>query len=180
MRRKTSVEDKTESITLRVEKKVLDKLREEAKREMKSVNVLGNQILKFYVNWHSVAVDAGFVYIDKKNLSRMADRLTEKQIDQILDEYFENEFIGRIKMITGNTAEIDRFLRAMEGWLLGSGLRYRHMTNNGIQTYVIQHDMGKNAAYYIKSYWKRSLEFMKAKDVQVRSTNDTLWVEFTT
>jgi hypothetical protein len=180
MRRMTQAEDRTESITLRVEKKVLDKLREEANRNMKSVNVLGNQILKFYVNWHSVAVDAGFVYIDKKNLSRMADRLTEKEIDQILDEYFENEFIGRIKMITGNTAEIDRFLRAMEGWLLGSGLRYRHMTNNGIQTYVIQHDMGKNAAYYIKSYWKRSLEFMKAKDVQVRSTNDTLWVEFTT
>jgi hypothetical protein len=179
MRRKTSIEDKTESITLRVEKRVLDKLREEANREMKSVNVLGNQILKFYVNWHSVAVDAGFVYIDKKNLSRIADRLTEKEIDQILDEYFENEFVGRIKMITGNF-ELEGFLRAMEGWMLGSGHRYRHMIDNGIQTYVIQHDMGKNAAYYIKSYFKRSLEFMKAKDVQVRSTTDTLWVEFTT
>ena len=181
MRRVVQAEDKTESITLRVEKKVLDKLREEANREMKSVNILGNQILKFYVNWHSGAVDAGFIYIDKKNLSRIADRLTEKEIDQILDEYFENEFVGRIKMITGNTAELKQFLRAMEGWMLGSGFHYRHMTNNdGIQTYVIQHDMGKNAAYYLMSYWKRSLEFMKAKDIQVRSTNDTLWVEFTT
>jgi hypothetical protein len=106
---------------------------------------LGNQILKFNVNWHSVAVDAGFVYIDKKNLNRMVDRLTEKEIDQILDEYFENEFIGRIKMIAGNTAELDRFLRAMEGHMFGSRFRYRHMTNNGIQTYVIQYDMGKNA-----------------------------------
>jgi hypothetical protein len=82
-------------------------------------------------------------------------------------------------MITGNF-ELEGFLRAMEGWMLGSGHRYRHMIDNGIQTYVIQHDMGKNAAYYIKSYFKRSLEFMKAKDVQVRSTTDTLWVEFTT
>ena len=103
MRKKAKPEDRTESITLRVEKKVLDKLREEANRKMKSVNVLGNQILKFYVNWHSVAVDAGFVYIDKKNLSRIADRLTEEEIDQILDEYFKNEFIGRIKMITGDS-----------------------------------------------------------------------------
>jgi len=39
--------------------------------------------------------------------------------------------------------------------------------------------MGKNAAYYIRSFWKRSLEFMKAKDVQVRSTSDTMWVDFT-
>jgi hypothetical protein len=83
-------------------------------------------------------------------------------------------------MLTGNTTELDQFLRAMEGFfMLRSGLRYRHMINNNnrIQTYVIQHDMGKNAAYYLKNYWKRSLEIMKAKDVQVRSTSYTLWVE---
>ena len=70
----------------------------------------------------------------KKNLSRMADRLTEKQIDQILDEYFENEFIGRIKMISGDTAGLAQFLRGMEGHMLGSGFRYRHMINKGNQT----------------------------------------------
>ena len=171
-------DDKTESITLRVEKGVLDKLRQEAKRNMKSVNILGNQIFKFYVNWHSVAIDAGFVYIDKRNLSRLADKLTEEQIDQILDEYFQNEFIGRIKMLTGNTG-IAQFLRAMEGWMQGSGLPYRHVINNdGVQMYVIQHDMGKNAAYYIMNHFKRSLEYMKAKNVEVKSTSDTLWVEF--
>jgi hypothetical protein len=82
-------------------------------------------------------------------------------------------------MLTGNI-ELDRFLRAMEGMMLESGLLYRHVTNNGIQTYVIQHNVGKNAAYYLKSYWKKSLEIMKAKDVQVKSTRDTLWVEFVT
>ena len=178
MRRAAQGDDKTESITLRVEKGVLDKLRQEAKRNMKSVNILGNQIFKFYVNWHSVAIDSGFVYIDKKNLSRLADKLTEKQIDQILDEYFQNEFVGRIKMLTGNTG-LPQFLRAMEGWMQGSGLPYRHLiNNNGVQMYVIQHDMGKNAAYYIMNYFKRSLQYMKAKNVEVKSTSDTLWVEF--
>ena len=46
-------------------------------------------------------------------------------------------------------------------------------------TFVIHHDMGKNTAYYIKNYFRRSLEIMKAKDIEVKSTNDTLWVEFT-
>ena len=58
--------------------------------------------------------------------------------------------------------------------------RYRHTTNDGIQTYVIQHNVGKNAPYYIKSYFKKSLEIMKTKDIEVKSTNDTLWVEFVT
>jgi hypothetical protein len=168
MRRTTKLEKQTESLTLRVEKQVLDKLREEAERSMKSINVLGNQVLKFYVNWHSVAVDAGFVYIDKKNLSRILDKLTEGEIDQILDEYFQNEFTGRIKMIAGDT-DLERFLKAMEGWLSGSGLRYRQVVKNGTRSYVIQHDAGKNAAYYI----------MNAKNVEVKTTTDTLWVEFT-
>src|SRR5437870_921710 len=141
MRRTVEAENRTQSITLRVEKRVLDKFREEAERRLESVNVLGNQVLKFYVNWHSVAAVAGFMYIDKKNLSRILDKLTEEDIDQILAEYFENEFLGRLKMLTG-TIELDRFLRAMEGMMLASGLLYRHVTNNGIQTYVIQHNVG--------------------------------------
>ena len=42
MRKPAEGEKRTDSITLRVEKKVLDKLRQEANRKMKSVNVLGN------------------------------------------------------------------------------------------------------------------------------------------
>src|SRR5438128_2035821 len=110
MPRTVEAENRTESFTLRVEKWVLDKLREEAEKNLASVNVLGNQVLKFYVNWHSAAVGAGFMYIDKKNLSRILDKLTEDDIDEILDEYFENEFLGRLKMLTGST-ELDRFLR---------------------------------------------------------------------
>jgi hypothetical protein len=82
-------------------------------------------------------------------------------------------------MITGNT-ELNRFLRAMEGGMSGSGLHYRHFINQGVQTYVVQHDTGKNAAYYMKGYYKRALDFMKVKNLQVKSTNDTLWIEFST
>ena len=97
-----------------IETNVLDKLCEEADRSGKSINTLGNQILKFYVSWHSLAVDAGFVNIDKKNLSRIADKLTQNDIYKILDEYFQNEFFGRIKMLTGSNG-LDKLIRAMEG-----------------------------------------------------------------
>lgn len=178
MRKPAKEEKMTHSITFRVERRVLDKLREEADRKMKSVNTLGNQILKFYVNWHSPAVDAGFVYIDKKNLSRIFDKLTEEEIDQILDDYFETEFVGRLKMITGTT-ELKGLLTSMEGWLSGSGLHYRHMEYNQKQLYVVQHDAGKNTAYYMRGYYTRALEFMNVENLEIESTNDTLWIEFT-
>ena len=177
MRKAALGDNRTESITLRVEKKVLSKLREEADRTLKSVNVLGNQVFKFYVNWHSVAVDAGFIYVDRKNFSRIIEKLTESEIDEVLDDFFEKEFAGRITMIAGG-AELEQFLRAMEGWLLGSGFPYRHITNNEVETYVIQHNMGNKTGYYLKSYFKRALEFVKAKHVEAKSTPDAVWLVF--
>jgi len=32
----------------------------------------------------------------------------------------------------------------------------------------------------MKGYYKRALEFMKVKNLEVKSTNDTLWIEFST
>lgn len=179
MRKAVLGDRRTESITLRVEKRVLNKLREEADRTLKSVNVLGNQVFKFYVNWHSVAVDAGFIYVDRRNFSRIIEKLTESEIDQVLDDYFEKEFAGRITMIAGST-EMEQFLKAMEGWLLGSGFHYRHITNNEVETYVIQHNMGNKAGYYLESYFKRALEYVKAKHVESKSTSDTVWLVFAT
>ena len=64
----------SESITFRVERNVLDKLRSEAERKMESVNILENQILKEYVYWHSPAAEAGMMYTSKKNLVRIMDK----------------------------------------------------------------------------------------------------------
>ena len=44
--------EKSESITFRVGKPVLDELRGEAEHKLKSVNTLVNQIIKTYVSWH--------------------------------------------------------------------------------------------------------------------------------
>ena len=103
--------------------------------------------------------------------------MTEEEINQILDEYFESDFFGRLQMLTGGI-DLQRFLGAIEGFMSASGLRYRHETDDGIQTYIVQHDMGKNITYYLESYFKKSLKVMKAKDVEVRRTKDTLRVEF--
>jgi predicted HicB family RNase H-like nuclease len=42
----------SESITLRIEKDVLNELRNEAEQKMESINILSNQISKSYVTWH--------------------------------------------------------------------------------------------------------------------------------
>ena len=36
--------------------------------------------------------------------------LTQHEIDEVLDEYFDNEFSGRIKMLTDNNG-LDQFIK---------------------------------------------------------------------
>jgi len=55
MTRDAKPKSEGESITFRVERNVLEKLRAEAERKMGSVNILGNQIFKEYVYWHYYA-----------------------------------------------------------------------------------------------------------------------------
>jgi len=41
------------------------------------------------------------MYTSKKNLVRIMAKLTEEQINEIVDEHLEDEFIGQVEMITG-------------------------------------------------------------------------------
>ena len=65
------------------------------------------------------------MYASKKNLVRIMDRLTEEQINQIVDEHLKDEFIGEVEMITGEY-DIISYLRAVENWMSASGIHYRH------------------------------------------------------
>jgi hypothetical protein len=163
----------SESITFRVERNVLDKLRAEAERKMESVNILGNQIFKEYVYWHSPAAEAGMMYASKKNLVRIMDKLTQEQINQIVDEHLKDEFVGQVEMITGEY-NISSFLRSVEGWMSSSVIHYRHDVKDRIHTYVILHEMGKKWSYFFEWWFKGAFKTLKAKDAEVNATDDTI------
>jgi len=173
MARDAKRKSESESITFRVERNVLDKLRAEAERKMESVNILGNQIFKEYVYWHSPAAEAGMMYTSKKNLVRIMDKLTEEQINQIVDEHLKDEFIGQIEMITGEY-NIISYLSAVENWMSASGIHYRHDVKDRNHTYVILLEMGKKWSYFFEKWFKGAFKTMKAKDAEVNATDDTI------
>ena len=168
MARNAKPKSESESITFRVERNVLDKLRAEAERKMESVNILGNQIFKEYVYWHSPAAEAGMMYTSKKNLVRIMDKLTQEQINQIVDE-----FVGQVEMITGEY-NMTSFLRSAESWMSSSGIHYRHDVKDRIHTYVILHEMGKKWSYFFEWWFKGAFKTLKAKDAAVNATDDTI------
>ncbi|MGC1929450.1 MAG: hypothetical protein WA667_10785 [Candidatus Nitrosopolaris sp.] len=41
------------------------------------------------------------MYASEKNLVHIMDKLTQEQINQIVDEHLKDEFVGQVEMITG-------------------------------------------------------------------------------
>ena len=73
MRTQHNIEEKEktspETVTFRIEHDALIELREESKLKMESLNILINQILKFYIEWHRPSLKAGNIPFSKRLLS---------------------------------------------------------------------------------------------------------------
>ena len=56
---------KSESVTFRIDSKVLKNLRHEAEQKDVMTNTLVNQIIKDHLNWHSNGAKVGFISAQK-------------------------------------------------------------------------------------------------------------------
>ena len=61
---------RTESVSFRIERSVLDDLRNESTQKVESLNVLVNQIFRFYVDSHKPWIRAGTTYFPKALISK--------------------------------------------------------------------------------------------------------------
>src|SRR5918997_3183638 len=100
---------KTESITLRVEKNIMDELRNEAEQRMESLNTLANQVLKSYVTWHKPAAKAGNYYVPKTLLTDIFETLTEEQIAKITENWVK-KYSKDVMVMINKGHNLDSFL----------------------------------------------------------------------
>src|SRR5437879_3494068 len=87
---KLSDEPKTESITVRIDKKTMNKLRKYSKTEGMSLNSLINTLLVFDVDWNIPASRSGWVPLPKANMIIIMDKLDEKEIEEIAEKVSYN------------------------------------------------------------------------------------------
>ena len=138
----------TEPITARIEKEILDRLRQEARGNEQSLNSLITLIFKHHVDWHTNATKAGFVTVRRALILRTLEKLTEKDVIDIAVYIGKNEarsFIFLLRNEYNITSAIDVF----ETWIKISGYPYRHDVHYGKHSFVIHHEMGKKWSIYL-------------------------------
>jgi hypothetical protein len=176
MRISSTTRGKSESVTFRIDSKVLKNLRHEAEQKDISTNTLVNQIIKDHLNWHSNAAKAGFISVRRPFVSKVIKHLPEQEIIS-LAEYVAKTINKDSILLMKNEYTIKSALDFLESWIKISDYPYRHEeTNNGQNkhSYVIQHDMGMKVSLYLATLCqflfdelgqnKRRIEFDKTEN----------------
>jgi hypothetical protein len=136
--------DQTETITLRLEKKILTKLRRESEQNQTSLNTLANQIFRQHIDWHSKASKAGYVPLLKPVIIKLLDRLSEEDVIRVAEEVSKDMFKD-VMLLMRDENDLVSTLNHIETWIRMSGFPYKVEVDEDkeVYSYVIQHDMGK-------------------------------------
>jgi hypothetical protein len=137
--------DQTETITLRLEKKILAKLRRESEQNQTSLNTLANQIFRQHIDWHSKASKAGYVPLQKPVIIKLLDRLSEEDVIRVAEEEVSKDMFKDVMLLLRDENDLVSTLNVIETWVRVSGFAYKLEVDEDkeVYSYVIQHDMGK-------------------------------------
>jgi hypothetical protein len=163
----------TESVTLRLDKDILDKLRKEAKEKQVSLNVLMGQLALQHLDWHAHSVKAGFITVRRGKIMKILEKITEKDIVEIAEYVAKKESKGFVMMLR-NEYNITSALEVIETWIKISGYYYRHELRGSEHSYLIQHEMGKKWSLYLRELYRFIFEDFGLPRVDFDVSDDML------
>ena len=144
---------RTESLTIRVEKQILDELRRESDQKLESPNTLINQVLKQYVKWHAYAPKAGIFSLSRTLLSSILDELSNEDIVKISERDVKDNFNDFFFMFQ-NEYNIENVLELLDYYARASGLNYKHRIEGRSHFIIIQLDMGQKTTLLLATTLK--------------------------
>ena len=143
----------TESLTLRLDKGLLDKLRKESEQKMVSINSLTNQIISSYIKLYSPAQRAGITFIPKSILIPIIDSLAEYQIANIAEVFRKNGYEETLLMMSKDYS-LSVILDLFDSWLNVSNMQFDRVSGENSLTYIINHGIGKKWSLFVeKVFW---------------------------
>jgi hypothetical protein len=147
----------TKGVTFRLSTEKLERLRKAADASSISSNTLFNQILKSYLDWHSLAAQAKLYYLPKSFLVRLLNELTNDELNEIARDIAKNELVDICLFLRGGF-DIASISEIAETWLRIAQMPHRVEVAGDIRKIIIEHDMGHKYSFLIKEISRNLLE----------------------
>lgn len=164
---------KTEGVTFRLDKDILDSLKSESENKEISLNTLANQIFNQHVDFSATAGKAGLVSFPKALLVKVLDKFTEEEVAEVARLIAQTE-MADIVYIMRRKFDLESFLEMTESWVRASGFPYHHDVKDGEHSFVIQHDMSKKWSLYLAELFEYTFESLTDKPAKFSVTGNTV------
>lgn len=135
--------DKNETVSFRIDSKLLKEMKKEAKSEQISLNALVHKIFFMHVNWHSNAMKANMISIPLKIYTDALELLTDDEIKGLSQKFTERNIGSDFASTIGGDDSAQSFFRSIQFWAKACGFESRLIETDDYQEFIIQHNAGK-------------------------------------
>lgn len=156
---------KSDTMSFRLDADVLEKLRNEAKREDVSLNVLANRIFKRYVEWDVFESKVGMIPVARPILDALFKKFTEKEIVDLAHTVGQ-DIVGDIAKFMKGDMSLTSFISWFETRMKMSGFEMNHNIKSQNHTYIVKHDLGYNWSLYHKTVLELIFHDVLQKPIQ--------------
>lgn len=152
-----SIGEKNKTVTFRIDKEVLDKIKSHASFERITLNALVNQLLSHAVDWDLVASKSGWVPVSKVLLMAWFDRLDDKVIQSIAEE--KGRLISR-DMLYAMKGKYDvwEWISVLRGRAKAAGFSFTQIEDKNELKFVMRHDMGIKWSKHLKYFYESAFK----------------------
>lgn len=164
--------DKTETLTTRVKKQTLDKLRLYAKAENTTLNSAINQLLSHSVDWDVIAAKTGWIPIPKDVLIAYLDRLDEKTVMEVADECGKHVPRDLLLAMRGKY-DAKEWISVLRSRAKAAGFHYTEIIEDDHVKFVMKHDMGMKWSIHFQTHYDSAFKLLGV-DAEFSITNNTI------
>ncbi|MCV0410184.1 MAG: hypothetical protein K5783_04945 [Nitrosopumilus sp.] len=141
---------KTETMSFRLDREILDKLRSESELQGVSLNVLANKIFSRYVDWGMFEPKVGMVPIAKPIVTALFQKLSEQETIELATQ-IGHSIVSDIATFMKGSMDIDSFVSWFVTRMKISDFEMNYSIKDSRHSYIIKHDLGYNWSLYHKT-----------------------------
>ncbi|HJT10277.1 MAG TPA: hypothetical protein VJ771_05780 [Candidatus Nitrosotalea sp.] len=152
-----STSEKNKTVTFRIDKNVLDKIKSHATFERITLNALVNQLLAHAVDWDLVASKSGWVPVPKSLLISWFDKLDDKEIQSIAEE--KGKIVSRDMLYTmKGKYSVWEWIAILRGRAKAAGFSFTQLEDKNDVKFIMRHDMGLKWSKHFKSFYESAFK----------------------
>ena len=172
-----SAKKKTATITFRFEEDLINKLQQEAKEHQISTNTLATQAMKRFLEWDIYQPRIGLVSLNKPVFVKIFGDLKEKDVIEIARTMGKDE-VKDVALFMKGDVDVDSFMSWFEIQMVNSSVQVSHMSEKGVHTFVMKHDLGKNWSLYNKTILELIFDELFHKKITVKYNKNIFVLRF--